>query len=234
MVLLLCALGLIGFALGCGDFFVGDETLDHVTVTPASKLLAVDETQQYKASAVNVGGDSSDVTSSATWTSSDTSVATVSSSGLVTAISAGAQDAAIIEISAASGGESDSVPLVVTASPLATLTVGPANQVVSRGGTLQLTAIGTLDDSSEVDLADAVTWTSQDTKVATVDSSGLVTALSTGTALTVKITASISTKTATVSVYRPDELQQVFHNSDPLVLPDVLPGFSAPVDRLFA
>jgi trimeric autotransporter adhesin len=195
VVLLACSLALLGAAMGCGDFFVGDETLDHITVTPASKLLAVEETQQYKASAVNVGGDSSDVTSSATWTSSDTSVATVDSSGLVTALSAGADDAAIIEISAASGGESGSVPLVVTASPLSTLTVGPANQVISRGGTLQLTAIGTLEDSSEVDLADAVTWTSQDTTVATVDSSGFVTALSTGTASTVKITATISTKT---------------------------------------
>jgi len=195
VVLLLCALGLLGLALGCGNFFVGDETLDHVTVTPASKLLAVDETQQYKASAVNVGGDSSDVTNSATWTSSDTGVATVNSSGLVTAVSAGAEDAAIIEISAESGGESNSVPLVVTASPLSTLTVGPANQVISRGGQLQLTAIGTLEDSSEVDLADAVTWTTQDATVATVDSSGFVTALSTGTALTVKITATISTKT---------------------------------------
>ncbi len=195
VVLLASALSLLGLALGCGDFFVGDETLDHVTVTPASKLLAVEETQQYKASAVNVGGGSTDVTSSATWASSDTSVATVDSSGLVTALSAGAADAAIIEISAASGGESDSAPLVVTSSPLSTLTVGPASQVISRGGTLQLTAIGTLEDSSEVDLADAVTWTSQDTNVATVDSSGLVKALSAGTALTVKITATISTKT---------------------------------------
>lgn len=195
VVLLTCSLALLGAAVGCGNFFVGDETLDHVTVTPASKLLAVEETQQYKASAVNVGGDSSDVTSSATWTSSDTSVATVDNSGLVTAVSAGADNAAIIEISAASGGESDSVPLVVTASPLSTLTVGPASQIISRGGTLQLTATGTLEDSSEVDLADAVTWTSQDTSVATVNSSGLVTALSTGSALTVKITATISTKT---------------------------------------
>lgn len=195
VVLLTCSLALLGAAVGCGNFFVGDETLDHVTVTPASKLLAVEETQQYKASAVNVGGDSSDVTSSATWTSSDTSVATVDNSGLVTAVSAGTDNAAIIEISAASGGESDSVPLVVTASPLSTLTVGPASQIISRGGTLQLTATGTLEDSSEVDLADAVTWTSQDTSVATVNSSGLVTALSTGSALTVKITATISTKT---------------------------------------
>jgi Uma2 family endonuclease len=40
--------------------------------------------------------------------------------------------------------------------------------------------------------------------------------------------------TATASVYRSDELRQIFHNSDPLTLPDVLPGFSVAVDRLFA
>jgi Uma2 family endonuclease len=40
--------------------------------------------------------------------------------------------------------------------------------------------------------------------------------------------------TTTASVYRKDELQQIFHNSDPLTLPDVLPGFSVPVERLFA
>jgi hypothetical protein len=35
------------------------------------------------------------------------------------------------------------------------------------------------------------------------------------------------------SVYRPDESQQIFHNGDALVVPDVLPGFSVPVLSLF-
>jgi Uma2 family endonuclease len=39
--------------------------------------------------------------------------------------------------------------------------------------------------------------------------------------------------TGTASVYRPDELQQIFHNGDSLAVPDVLPGFSVPVKRLF-
>jgi Uma2 family endonuclease len=39
--------------------------------------------------------------------------------------------------------------------------------------------------------------------------------------------------TATASVYRADELLQIFHNGDALVVPDVLPGFSVPVQRLF-
>jgi Uma2 family endonuclease len=39
--------------------------------------------------------------------------------------------------------------------------------------------------------------------------------------------------TASASVYRADELQQIFHNGDNLVVPDVLPGFSVSVQRLF-
>lgn len=40
--------------------------------------------------------------------------------------------------------------------------------------------------------------------------------------------------TGTASVYRSDELQQIFHNGDEVTLPDVLPGFSVPAARLFA
>jgi Uma2 family endonuclease len=40
--------------------------------------------------------------------------------------------------------------------------------------------------------------------------------------------------TASASVYRAEELQQIFHNSDELVVPDLLPGFAVPVRRLFA
>ena len=43
----------------------------------------------------------------------------------------------------------------------------------------------------------------------------------------------LDAKSASASVYRPDELQQIFHNGDALVVPDVLPGFSVPVQRLF-
>jgi Uma2 family endonuclease len=40
-------------------------------------------------------------------------------------------------------------------------------------------------------------------------------------------------RTESASVYRPDEFQQVFHNGDEVVLPDVLPGFAVPVKRFF-
>lgn len=50
----------------------------------------------------------------------------------------------------------------------------------------------------------------------------------------VKVVAVLDPATASVTVYRPDELQQVLHNSDEWTLPDVLPGFSVVVENLFA
>lgn len=50
----------------------------------------------------------------------------------------------------------------------------------------------------------------------------------------VRVVVILDPASASASVYRDDELQQIFHNSDPLTLPDVLPGFSVPVNRLFA
>lgn len=49
----------------------------------------------------------------------------------------------------------------------------------------------------------------------------------------VRVVIMLDEPTGTASVYRPDELQQIFHNGDALVVPDVLPGFSVPVARLF-
>jgi Uma2 family endonuclease len=39
--------------------------------------------------------------------------------------------------------------------------------------------------------------------------------------------------TQSASVYRKDEFQQIFDNGDELTIPDVLPGFTAPVRKFF-
>jgi Uma2 family endonuclease len=49
----------------------------------------------------------------------------------------------------------------------------------------------------------------------------------------VRVVIVLDADSASASVYRPDELQQIFHNGDALVVPDVLPGFSVPVARFF-
>ncbi|MFL6428779.1 MAG: Ig-like domain-containing protein [Acidobacteriaceae bacterium] len=62
--------------------------------------------------------------------------------------------------------------------------VTPANQSVSVGQTAQFTAIGTFGNAkrpSTQNITTAVTWTSASPSVATVDASGLVTAVAAGT-----------------------------------------------------
>lgn len=50
----------------------------------------------------------------------------------------------------------------------------------------------------------------------------------------VRVVVVLDAKTASATVYRPDELQQTLHNGDELTLPDVLPGFAVRVSSLFA
>ncbi len=49
----------------------------------------------------------------------------------------------------------------------------------------------------------------------------------------VRVVIVLDAASQTASVYRPEELQQIFHNGDELVVPEVLPGFAVPVRRLF-
>jgi Uma2 family endonuclease len=49
----------------------------------------------------------------------------------------------------------------------------------------------------------------------------------------VRVVVILDPSSASASVYRADELQQIFHSGDELTLPDVLPGFAVPVSCLF-
>jgi Uma2 family endonuclease len=49
----------------------------------------------------------------------------------------------------------------------------------------------------------------------------------------VRVVIVLDSATTSASVYRPEELQQIFHNGDELTVPDVLPGFAVTVRKLF-
>ena len=49
----------------------------------------------------------------------------------------------------------------------------------------------------------------------------------------VRVVVLLDPRTATASVYRKDEIQQIYDNGDELTLPDVLPEFRVPVRRFF-
>lgn len=111
----------------------------------------------------------------ATWTSSDTSVAVVDSTGFVTAAALGDADARTVLIIAANGGVADSVTL--TLPPLAVAWVTATPEALSLRPQDTVTVAVALQSLDLITLSGrSVTWASLDTTVARVDVQGRVTA----------------------------------------------------------
>ena len=121
-----------------------------------------------------------------TWSSSNTSVATVDGNGKVTAKSAGA---AIITAKSTNGVTAKASVIV---SPLKSITFDKTKMElkVNQTGKLTVTVVPASDKGK-------VSWKSSDTSVATVNTKGEVTARKNGTA---KITATVNNQTATCTV----------------------------------
>ena len=146
-----------------------------VTVTPASGSLYVGQTVQLTATPKDSAGNPLTGRVIA-WSSDNTTVATVSTSGLVTGKGAGSAT-----ITAASGGKSGTSTITAAIVPVASVVVSPASASVATGNTVQLTA--TPKDSVGNTLTGrTITWSSSATSVASVSSSGLVTGVTIGSA----------------------------------------------------
>jgi uncharacterized protein YjdB len=114
-----------------------------------------------------------------TWASANTALATVSSSGLVTAVAAGS-----VAIRATSEGITGSATLTVNAAapaPVASVAVTGATGI-TVGQTAQLTAT-MKDASNNVLTGRTVTWSSNNTAAATISGTGLVTGVAAGSAV---------------------------------------------------
>ncbi len=110
-----------------------------------------------------------------TWSSSAPAIAAVDSAGRVTAVDNG--KATII----ASAGEASGEAVVTVAQQAATLELAPPDTVRTYGDTARVTASSS-DVNGHAIPPTLLTWTSGDTRIVTVDSTGLVTATGNGTA----------------------------------------------------
>src|SRR5205823_2628224 len=168
---------------GAATVTVANAPVASVTVAPATASVATGQTVQLSATPTDANGNP--LTGRViTWASSDNTIASVNGSGLVTGVAAGGP----VTITATSEGKSGTASITVTA-PVATVTVSPASASVQAGQTQQLTA--TLNDANgNILTGRTVTWSSNNTTVATVNGSGLVTAKTAGAASITVRTAS--------------------------------------------
>ena len=177
---------------GAATVTVANAPVASVTVAPATASVATGQTVQLSATPTDANGNP--LTGRViTWASSDNTIASVNGSGLVTGVAAGGP----VTITATSEGKSGTASITVTA-PVATVTVSPAPASVQAGQTQQLTA--TLKDANgNILTGRTVTWSSNNTTVATVNGSGLVTAKTAGSA-TIMATSEGKSGTAGITV----------------------------------
>ena len=186
----------VSLSVGCGG--VGSptstttaKTLTEISVSPGTASITAGATQQFAATATYSDGSTANVTSSATWAATTQSVATVNTSGLAQAVAAGST-----KVTATVSGMSGSATLTVAPS-LSSITVSPANPSAAIGATQQFSATAKYSDGSTGNVSSTVTWTSATTSVATISSSGLATAVATGSSV---ITAAIGGISGTSSL----------------------------------
>jgi uncharacterized protein YjdB len=115
---------------------------------------------------------------SVAWSSSDTSIATVSQTGLA-APNPSVTVPSIATITAASGGKSGTAMIIVDPRALSVV-VAPDTASVSVGATLQLMATSE-DAMGDPEIAVTIIWASSNAAIATVSNTGLVTGIKSGT-----------------------------------------------------
>lgn len=178
---------------------VDESRIVSVAVTVNPTTIGVGDSAQATANLVDRSGGI--VGHQVNWSSSDQTVAMVSASGVVTALKIGST---VITGSRARQSGSATLTVVAASGPGATSTsvasvsVSPPTASVAAGGTQLLTA--TVRDSSGTVLTDrAVSWASSNSGVATVSASGMVGAVSAGTA-TITATSEGVAGTANITV----------------------------------
>ena len=180
-------------AAGCG----GGPSWTSITIVASNAAIAVGQTSQLHASESNSLGITSDVTSSVTWSSSNTAIATVSTAGLLTALTPGNTT-----ITAALKKSTGSLALTINTASVKQLKVSPQSATVFTNAQQQFTATATYSNGTTGDLTGAVTWSVIPSSVATITAGGLLEAVSAGS-FTVAASSGSVTGTATGAVSDP-------------------------------
>ena len=176
------------------EIVVSEPQLVSITVTPIAPNIATGQNQQFVATGNYSDGSTSDLSATALWSSSTPAVATVNSSGLATAVSAGA-----VTITAASGLITGSSALNVAPASLVSILVTPLRTSIAAGQTQQFTAAGNYSDGTTKDLTGSAMWASSVPAFATISATGLATGVTSG-AVTITATSGAMSGSSSLSV----------------------------------
>ena len=161
-----------------------------VRVNPTSATVRVGATATLNAEVLDAGGTrmGGQIVS---WSSANSSIATVSSAGVVSGVGVGTA-----VITAAASGLSGTAVVTVQPTPVSSVSVSPPSARVNVGNTIQLAA-EVRDASGNTLTGRVITWSSADIGKAVVLPNGQVTGISKGS---VTISATVDGKTGSSSI----------------------------------
>jgi len=181
----LCSLSIIACS-GDGDSFseaveVNDLEISSISISLGSDIdssrIQIGETEQLTASATNRDGETVDITDRVTWSSSNSNIVKIDSSGETSGLSTG-----VVLISAELADLSDEFTLEASDQALTTIELTPNSltmAVCSNGETL--VATGIYEDGYDKDLTKKVTWAASPSDRAEVSLvAGVLTTLTVG------------------------------------------------------
>lgn len=188
-------LAVLTMGSACSEPTVESSTVATVELSPSTTNVQAGATVTLTARALDADGERVSV-GELSWSSSNATVATVSSAGVVTTRAPGE-----VRIAASAFGKSGTATITVTARDVASVVVSPASVSMRVGVSAPLQAQA-LDAEGGVLTGRSVTWTSGNTAVATVSGTGVVTGVSPG-ATTITATSEGRSGQAAVTVTLP-------------------------------
>jgi hypothetical protein len=141
------------------------------TIAVTGTVPSIGQTSQLDAKATLSNGTSQDVTATATWASSNTAIATVTTGGLLKVLALGTA-----QVTATYQGASGQFPVSLS---VASVTVTGTTSL-TIGQTSQFTATAHFSNGTSQDQTLVSQWSSSNASVASVSGSGVVTAVSNG------------------------------------------------------
>ncbi|WP_144478041.1 Ig-like domain-containing protein [Cytobacillus oceanisediminis] len=173
-----------------------------LSFNPDKATLKAGETIQIGVTAIYSDGSAQDVTSQTAFTTSNVNLATVNPAGLVTAVSPTTGGSLYIRGTFGGKGAASTITIDPPAS-VSNLKFTPSSASLKNGETLQLNVVAEYSDGTSEDVTSRVSFTSSNPSLATVDSAGLITVLSTATPGTVYIRGSFNGKGSSATITIP-------------------------------
>lgn len=164
--------------IGEANLRITEASLSQVNIEPHNPTIAFGTAIQFSAIGTFANNHKQDLSSTVNWSSSDSSVVTIDSSG-----NAIANNSGVVTIYTESNGVVSNTSLTVSPPPvvLTSISITPTNPSLAKGLSQQFQATGLFSDFSTQDLTNLVSWNSSDTNIADVGGSGLLTSLDIGT-----------------------------------------------------